>query len=165
MPRSGGDVIIRAKNSKCFSAEIALGYQVEQVMPLLCPVKERDWVPGWEPLMLWSDSGVIETGCTYTTVDPLGVAIWQVLHYRPELGQIELMKVVADQVLTHIQLDVVSAPRGCKLKLNYRYTAVGDRGINYLRRFDDLKWQQFVERWQQGIERYLNSHCENASAI
>ncbi len=34
----------------------------EQVFPLLCPVREADWVPDWRYRMIYSRTGVAEEG-------------------------------------------------------------------------------------------------------
>ncbi len=34
----------------------------EKVMPLLCPVMEAEWIDGWDPVLVLSDSGVVEPG-------------------------------------------------------------------------------------------------------
>ena len=35
------------------------------VFPLLCPVREREWVDGWEADVLHSASGLAEPGCVF----------------------------------------------------------------------------------------------------
>jgi hypothetical protein len=35
---------------------------VEQVFPLLCPVRECDWLEGWNCTLLHSGSGLAEKG-------------------------------------------------------------------------------------------------------
>jgi uncharacterized protein YndB with AHSA1/START domain len=42
----------------------------ERVFPLLCPVREREWVPGWHADILHSTSGVAELGCVFRTEEP-----------------------------------------------------------------------------------------------
>jgi uncharacterized protein YndB with AHSA1/START domain len=35
------------------------------VFPLLCPVREREWIPGWSADVLHSESGLAELGCVF----------------------------------------------------------------------------------------------------
>ena len=35
---------------------------VEDIFPLLGPIREYDWIPGWEADMIWSESGFAEEG-------------------------------------------------------------------------------------------------------
>lgn len=39
----------------------------EAVFPLLCPVREREWLEGWEARLVHTASGVAEPGCVFTT--------------------------------------------------------------------------------------------------
>ena len=38
---------------------------VESVFPLLCPVKEAEWIPDWKPSLVISKSGVMEKNCVF----------------------------------------------------------------------------------------------------
>ena len=38
-----------------------------KVFPLLCPVREADWVDGWDPLVVLTQSGVAEPECVFVT--------------------------------------------------------------------------------------------------
>src|SRR5438309_9734446 len=56
----------------------------EIVFPLLCPVREADWVPGWQYKMIYSKSGVAEAGCVFTTPNGDGTeTTWLVTQYDP----------------------------------------------------------------------------------
>jgi hypothetical protein len=37
----------------------------EAVLPLLCPVREADWIQGWNPHLVVSASGVAERDCAF----------------------------------------------------------------------------------------------------
>ena len=39
----------------------------EKVFPLLCPVRECEWIPNWRCEMLHSNSGVAEEDCVFRT--------------------------------------------------------------------------------------------------
>jgi len=38
-----------------------------RVFPLLCPVREADWLEGWDPLLIVSESGIAEPDCVFVT--------------------------------------------------------------------------------------------------
>lgn len=56
-----------------------------RIFPLLCPVREYDWIPLWRCELLYSQSGVAELGCVFRTdfADQYGPEIWMVSHYQP----------------------------------------------------------------------------------
>lgn len=62
-----------------------LAAQPQQVFPLLCPVREYDWIPQWQCEMLYTQSGIAELGCVFQTDfgDNYGTETWVVSHYQP----------------------------------------------------------------------------------
>jgi hypothetical protein len=56
----------------------------ETVFPLLCPVREADWVPGWRYRLIYSESGIAEYGCVFITPNEDGTeTTWVVTDYDP----------------------------------------------------------------------------------
>jgi hypothetical protein len=55
-----------------------------EIFPLLCPVREHDWIDGWTCRMIYAESGVAENNCIFTTSFPRGMEeTWVVSHYDP----------------------------------------------------------------------------------
>lgn len=54
----------------------------EQVFPLLCPVLEYDWLDDWTCAMQYSESGVAERGCAFSTQIALGES-WICSRHEP----------------------------------------------------------------------------------
>lgn len=63
-----------------FDTTIALSGTPEEVFPLLCPVREYDWIPDWSCTMIHSTSGVAELGCVFTRE---GGEAWITTRYEP----------------------------------------------------------------------------------
>jgi hypothetical protein len=58
----------------------------ERVFPLFTARGEREWVPGWDPVML---SGAEERGSAFQTHNHSGQATtWIVIDYRPSEGRV-----------------------------------------------------------------------------
>ena len=57
----------------------------EKVFPLLCPVREHEWIPHWSCEILYTSSGYAELGCTFITdfKDLFGRETWVVCIYEP----------------------------------------------------------------------------------
>jgi hypothetical protein len=68
----------------------------DEVFPLLCPVLEAEWVPGWTAPLVLSDSGVAELDCVFTTPDPAASpeveAVWTVLQHDEAAGLVEMLR-------------------------------------------------------------------------
>jgi hypothetical protein len=56
----------------------------DQVFPLLCPVREYEWIHDWSCHLVYSKSGVAEAGCIFQTDRPgEGRRTWVVSRYEP----------------------------------------------------------------------------------
>jgi hypothetical protein len=68
-----------------FSFETTLAAAPERVFPLLCPVREYEWIPLWRCELLHTASGVAELGCVFRTEfpDSWGAEVWVVSRYEP----------------------------------------------------------------------------------
>lgn len=62
-----------------------LNFSPGKVFPLLCPVKEYDWIEHWECEMIYSDSGFAENNCIFTTEYNTDgdKDVWVVSKYNP----------------------------------------------------------------------------------
>jgi hypothetical protein len=70
---------------RCFSFETTLEAAPARVFPLLCPVREYDWIPLWHCELLFTASGVAELGCVFRTEfpDSWGPEVWVVSRFEP----------------------------------------------------------------------------------
>ena len=80
-----GETVIRHRSIKTCSMH--LQGTPEQVFPLLCPVREYEWIDGWQCEMGYSDSGFAELGCVFMTHFPGDGPedTWVVSRYDPPL--------------------------------------------------------------------------------
>lgn len=54
----------QARQIKCELEKMIKG-KPEEIFPMLCPVLEEKWIPGWEYKLIHSKSGFNETGCIF----------------------------------------------------------------------------------------------------
>jgi hypothetical protein len=85
--------------------------EAARIFPLLCPVREYDWIPDWSCEMRYSESGLAEKDAIFvTTIMPGKKATWCCVTYEPP----ELVEYVF----------VVSG--GSVVRLSIRLEGVGD---------------------------------------
>ena len=70
------------------SASHTINAMTDQVFTLLCPVREFDWIEEWACEMIYSDSGVAELGCIFSTYNEEdgGKDIWVISRYDVNQG-------------------------------------------------------------------------------
>lgn len=70
----------RIDREKTFEAKAGAA----EIFPLLCPVREYDWIPDWSCTMIYSESGVAEKDAVFHTRELFGKrTVWTCVTYEP----------------------------------------------------------------------------------
>ena len=139
----------------------------EKVLPLLCPVREADWVPDWQYRLIYSQSGFAEAGCVFTTPNEDGSeTTWVVTEYDPAkflVGFVWLNPgLVAAQI--RIQLERNSNDQ-TSAQIRYTYTGLSAAGNAEVDRYDEAWFRDKMQSWETAINHYLRSgKCIEAGA-
>lgn len=90
----------------------------ETVFPHLCPVREADWVPGWQYHLIYSQSGYAEAGCIFITKENDRETTWIVTDYNPAAYRIAFVWVDPGMVAARISIalhpDPTSQPKSAQ---------------------------------------------------
>src|SRR5688572_20275858 len=92
----------------------------ERVFPLLCPVREADWIVGWDPLLVVSDSGVAERDCVFVTAAQPADAVWYVTRHEPDAGFVEMIKITPQVTACRLSIQLRATTSGCEADVTYR---------------------------------------------
>jgi hypothetical protein len=137
----------------------------ERVFPLLCPVREAEWVKGWDPSLVISSSGVAEPGCIFTTPGPGGESIWVVTVYRPEEHRIEFLKVTPGETVGQIEIALrPDGAGGTAANVSYTYTALGPAGERFVASFTAEAWRAFMREWEDELNHFLATGRQRPAA-
>ncbi|NWJ40504.1 MAG: hypothetical protein HXX12_05990 [Geothrix sp.] len=91
------------------------------VHPLLCPVREHDWIEGWRATVLRSASGLAEEGCVFTTPGPDGPDwLWIIAVHQPEHLRFAIHALGSHATL----LDLRLGAEGAGTRLDWTYDLV-----------------------------------------
>lgn len=94
----------------------------ERIFPLLCPVRDYDWIASWRCEIVYSQSGVAELGCIFTTdFSGEGRSVWTVSRYEPN-RRIEFVVIAATHV-KQLAVELEEAVR--ETELHWRHTLTG----------------------------------------
>jgi hypothetical protein len=130
----------------------------ETVFPLLCPVREQDWVPGWDPELVLSESGLAEQECLFVTPSEPADSIWIISRHQPKDLFLEMYKVSPGHTVGKlcIQLTATGAA-SCTAEVSYAYTALGPAGEQFLESFTAAWYEEFMLGWQNALNHYLQT--------
>lgn len=139
----------------------------EKIFPLLCPVHEGDWLPGWEYRLIYSGSGIAELGCVFTTPNPPASAspsqaasetTWIVTEYDPAAFRIAFVWINPGSIITEIRIQLTPAEHGAtRTHIRYRYTGLSPDGNRELERYDQKWFEAKMQNWETTINHYLRT--------
>jgi hypothetical protein len=129
----------------------------EEVFRLLCPVREADWVPGWNCRLIYSSSGVAELGCVFVTSgDDGSETTWIVTAYDPVSFRIEFAWVNPGVVAAQIQIRLErKSIEETLARIQYIYTGLSERGNEEVDRYDEQWFGEKMQVWEKAINHYL----------
>ncbi len=128
-----------------------------RVFPLLCPVLEVEWVPGWMPGKVISESGVAEQECIFVTPnEPYDDAIWIVSKHNPVSLCVEMYKVTPGHTVGKLEASLSPAEDDTTdVRISYEFTAIGPSGEEFLSEFTVGWYERFMVEWEAAMNRYL----------
>ena len=124
------------------------------VFPLLCPVREADWIAGWDPLLVVSTSGVAEPDCVFTTKAEPQAAVWYVTRHEPD-EFVEMIKVTPEVTACRLSIRLRAAPDGCEADVTYSHTSLGPAGDAFVESFTPEYYRGFMRDWESRLNHYL----------
>jgi hypothetical protein len=125
------------------------------VFPLLCPVREADWIEGWDPLSVISRSGLAEADCVFLTAASPHDAIWYITRHEPENGFIEMLKITPLLTACRLTIQLRPAATGSQAVITCCHTSLGPRGDTFVDTFTDDVYRRFIADWESRINHYL----------
>lgn len=130
----------------------------EIVFPLLCPVRECDWEPGWDPVKVISKSGVAEQDCVFITPAEPEDAVWIVTRHDPEAFHLEMYKVTPGHTVARLVIFLSQASGNTtRADVSYEYTALGPPGEKFLEGFTSAWYENFMKEWEDALNHYLTT--------
>lgn len=126
-----------------------------KVFPLLCPVREADWIEGWDPLLVVTQSGVAEPDCAFVTLTGASQSVWYITQHDPERGFAEMIKITPGVTACRLTLRVRAAVGGSKAEITYQHTSLGPEGDAFVAAFTESHFEQGMRTWESRMNHYL----------
>lgn len=144
----------------------------ERVFPLLCPVREADWIPGWRCKLVYSESGVAELGCIFTTEDPavesekyssrsngrdsnFAESTWICVDYDAAAFRIAYVWIRPRLVATELWIRLAGDSGQTHSHIRFRYTGLSAEGNHLVESYDRRWFEAKMRGWETSINHYL----------
>ena len=126
-----------------------------QVFPLFTARGEREWAPGWEPLML---SGAEQRGSAFQTCNGQGqTTTWIVIDYRPEEGRASYARLAQDSNIGLVDVMCSElAAGGTEVSVRYTLTPLNAAADAFVEEFlEPERYGRMIEEWRQATSAAL----------
>lgn len=129
----------------------------EKAFPLLCPVRETEWVPGWAPKLVVSNSGFMELGCLFVEPDTPSDATWLVTEFLPNRS-VAMYRVVPEVTVSRFAIELTPGEDGTtQAHITYEHTALGPEGEQVVKDFTEAGFGDFMNHFGRAINHYLTT--------
>ena len=133
--------------------------QPEMVFPLLCPVREKDWIDGWDYKMIFSRSGLIEEGCIFSTVhqgkEP---TIWYVTRHDVKNYIVEFVRISPGEEVVKIIIALQGQDNGTTTaEITYEYTGLNEIRNKWIKNQMESDFTESMIWWEKAINYYLKT--------
>ncbi len=126
----------------------------ERIFPLLCPIREAEWLAGWTAEMIWSRSGLAEKGAVFTTPGHDAAPwVWHMVQHDSALGRIQFSVTAPGSHLLHLALHLEAQGTGSRLTWIYTLHALSPAGTGFLAAYEEAfapkmaKLQRRLRHW------------------
>jgi hypothetical protein len=131
----------------------------ERIFPLLCPVREKDWLDGWDYEMIFSKSGRIEKGCVFSTLHHgNNETIWYVSKHDKKNKIVEFIRLTLMEEVVKINITLHDNGNGTTTSnISYEYTSLNDYKSDWIEKELDKVFMDSMTWWEKAINYYLNT--------
>ena len=126
----------------------------ERVFPLLCPVREYDWIATWECEMVHSESGVAEEDCIFCTRFSDEPMTWIVSRYEPPT-RIEFSCVVPDLYAMRLKIALAGHAASTRLEWTRRWLSLGPAGEAWIEERTEAEYDKAMTMLRDSLCHYL----------
>jgi hypothetical protein len=138
------------------SAEISVRAAADQVFPLLCPVREYEWIPDWRCTVVYSESGVAEKDAVFITLQKFHrKAVWTLITFEPP-RLVEYLLVMGTDATTRLTISLAEQDGVTRLTWRFLFTAISPLARRVLPAdFTEERFQRMLSAREQQLRRYF----------
>jgi hypothetical protein len=131
----------------------------EKVFPLLCPVREAEWLDGWQYAMIYSESGLVEEGAVFRTPHSGEEdTVWIVTKHDAGKREVEFARFTHDSRTCVLRIAVrARAENSSSVGISYTYTATTPAGNDFIDRLTEETFRESVIFWERSMNHFLKT--------
>ncbi len=132
----------------------------EIIFPLICPVREADWLDDWDYKMIYSKSGVAELGAVFTTSFWEDTEqVWIITKHDVVNNEVEFARVVPGLVTSVLNVNILSKDElSSHVDITYTYTCLNEKGNNFIdNKYTEAFFSDNMKEWEESMNYFLKT--------
>ena len=129
------------------------------VFTLICPVREAEWLAGWDYELIYSVSGVAEEGCVFTSRQKGEKdTIWLITKRDEDNKEIEFARITPESRVAKLNISVEDADEGASLvNITYVITALNESGNKFIEELTEAKFNENMAFWEKSMNHFIQT--------
>ena len=129
------------------------------VHSLICPVKEAEWLDGWEYDLIFSDSGLAEKGCVFTSRSAGEKdTIWLITKRDDAACETVFARITPDSRVAEVTVRAEDGGRQTsRVRITYTITALNEAGNRFIENFTEENFVKDMKFWEATMNHYLET--------
>ena len=130
-----------------------------RVHALICPVKEAEWLDGWDYDLIFSNSGVAEPGCVFISRSKGEKdTIWLITKRDDQACRTEFARITPESRVAHLTIRIEDGGNHTsRVDITYTITALTEAGNNFIENFTEENFVKDMKFWEATMNHYLET--------
>ncbi len=131
-----------------------------KIFPLLCPVREADWLDDWDYKTIYSESGVAELNSVWTTSYwKDSEQTWIITKHDIKNYEIQFARFVPKLVTSVLDLKVIPKDAiSSYVDITYTYTSLSEEGNIFLKNnFTEEFFNKNMKTWEESMNYFFRT--------
>lgn len=140
---------------KTLSFKMKLEAEPEKIFPLLCPVREYDWIESWKCEMVYADSGFAELDGIFKTGSAASGLedTWLICRHESPV-RIEFVRWNAIRAI-HYTISLKAVAGGTESEWKQVLTGLTEEGNEFVRSLDGREFETMCRTEEKMLNHYL----------
>jgi len=129
------------------------------VHALICPVREAEWLDGWDYRLIFSHSGLAEKGCVFTSRSPGEKdTIWLITRRDDAACETHFARITPDSRVAEVTVRIDDGgEQTCHVNISYTITALTEAGNTFIDNFTEENFVNDMKFWEATMNHYLKT--------
>jgi hypothetical protein len=130
-----------------------------EVHALICPVKEAEWLDGWDYDLIFSQSGFAEAGCVFISrSEGEKETIWLITKRDDRNYETEFARITPESRVACLKVRIEDGGKHIsRMHIAYTFTALTEEGNQFIDNFTEENFVKDMQFWEATLNHYLET--------